>query len=228
VRGNVFPCGRARHGLVRPLLAGTPRNAPDTESGRRACSVPPRSAAPTGPPLRAPAAPAATRRRVPQCSAWLRPSRRLLAAFSCSALIARRRLRAPPSARFGASSAQLRCPQGRHGSLRSKAPAAGSPRRRPLRLHTRSRRRAGPQARALRLQPKAQGVRTMNAKTEIVFESGVEIDVPLNKLTTSGPCSCRARPRRCEGLAAAGSPSGSARASTGVPTGPDAEWHPCK
>jgi hypothetical protein len=36
----------------------------------------------------------------------------------------------------------------------------------------------------LRLQPIAQGARTMNAKTEIVFESGVEIDVPLNKLTT--------------------------------------------
>jgi putative oxidoreductase len=39
-------------------------------SGRRACSVPPRSAAPAGPPLRAPAAPAAARRRVPPCSAW--------------------------------------------------------------------------------------------------------------------------------------------------------------
>jgi hypothetical protein len=37
--------------LGRPLPAGTPRNAPETESGRRACSVPPRAAAPTGPPL---------------------------------------------------------------------------------------------------------------------------------------------------------------------------------
>lgn len=34
-----------------PPSAGTPRNAPEAESGRRACSVPPRAAAPTGPPL---------------------------------------------------------------------------------------------------------------------------------------------------------------------------------
>ena len=39
-----------KHGWVE-FLHSLPRNAPDSESGRRACSVPPLIAAPTGPPL---------------------------------------------------------------------------------------------------------------------------------------------------------------------------------
>src|SRR5205823_12609253 len=67
---------------------------------------------------------------------------------------------------------------------RPRSPAAGSPRRRPLRLHTRSRRRARLQA---RLAPASHAPRrqTMTSKTQIVIENGAEIDVPLSKLKKS-------------------------------------------
>ena len=66
----------------------------------------------------------------------------------------------------------------------------------------------------------------MTAKTEVIFESGTEIDVPLSKLPTSAPWPSRGPFPKIEIRAADGSPSGSMRAWSAVPIGPDEVWHP--
>ena len=141
---------RPRLPLCRPLRAGTPRNAPsplgkagifgvepevrrsvwvETASGRRAGSVPPRFARllrdrPFGRASRA--AGRSTAR--PAMQRRLRPSRRLLAAY-----IIKMGLRAPPSARCGAPSAQLR-PLIRGGGLTAAKPCSRVPAKAPTPL----------------------------------------------------------------------------------------------